>query len=122
VELAGRPLTVVCPPGGESQSVWGTDVYTDDSSICVAAVHAGLITFARGGRVTVEGAGDQTSYAASDRNGVRSREYGSMPNGFRVSAAGGTATVTAARTADGASRSGSITTPAPTTTAPPADG
>ncbi|WP_346729629.1 LCCL domain-containing protein [Corallococcus exiguus] len=32
--------------------MWGTDLYTDDSSVCVAAVHAGAITTA-GGTVVV---------------------------------------------------------------------
>ena len=135
VELARRPLTVVCPPGGESTTVWGTDIYTEDSPVCVAAVHAGLITSSSGGRVTVEAAGEQPSYAASERNGVQSRDYNGTPNGFRVSAAGGTAmaTVTSAsaseatptrtataptlRTVDSASRSGRIATTATTTTA-----
>jgi hypothetical protein len=110
VSLAGRPISVVCPPGGESANVWGTDIYTDDSSICVAAVHAGLITFATGGRVAIEGAAGQQSYAASDRNGVRSRDYGSMPNSFRFSGAGATAMATAT------SASASEVTPTPTTT------
>lgn len=95
VELAGRPLTVVCPPGGTTETVWGTDSYTDDSPICVAAVHAGLITFAAGGHVTVEDAGAQQSYAASERNGVQSRSYGGTPTGFRFSGAGGAATASA---------------------------
>ena len=32
-----------CPKYGAKYGIWGTDVYTDDSSICTAAVHVGLI-------------------------------------------------------------------------------
>jgi hypothetical protein len=46
----GERFTFVCPPNGTlSLRVWGTDVYTYDSSICSAAVHAGVITVAGGG-------------------------------------------------------------------------
>ncbi|MEO7859305.1 MAG: LCCL domain-containing protein [Nitrospirales bacterium] len=48
------PLTLLCPPKGNTDMyVWGTDVYTSSSAICVAAVHAGAITLDAGGRVTV---------------------------------------------------------------------
>lgn len=80
-----RPLTLTCPPGGALGAVWGTDTYTDDSSICSAAVHAGVIGVAAGGAVTLQTAVAVESYTASSRNGVASREYGARPNGFSVS-------------------------------------
>ena len=83
LDVAGRPVTVVCPAGGTSSTVWGTDTYTEDSSICTAAVHAGAITLASGGRVTVQHVGGQATYAASSRNGVSSREFADSLNGFR---------------------------------------
>jgi hypothetical protein len=88
-ELA-QALTLECPPDGMVEAVWGTDIYTDDSSICSAAVHAGLITTARGGRVTLQPAGAQQAFSASSRNGVESRDYASWPNAFRFA---GTSTV-----------------------------
>ena len=39
-----------CPPQGSGSHVWGTSVYTDDSSVCTAAVHMGLFTFGKGRR------------------------------------------------------------------------
>ena len=37
-------MTLVCEVTGSSQgTVWGTDLYTDDSSIPAAAVHAGVL-------------------------------------------------------------------------------
>lgn len=85
LSLVNRPLTVICPPQGKSTAVWGTDTYTDDSSICSAAVHAGVITFEAGGRVTIEDVGAQESHTGSERNGVSSREFASWPRSFRVS-------------------------------------
>lgn len=85
LSLAGGPVTVVCPPGGKNGSVWGTDRYTDDSSICSAAVHAGRITSEKGGRVTISSAGAQASYSASERNGVSSQAFADWPNSFQVS-------------------------------------
>jgi hypothetical protein len=46
-----------CPPGGSVEyEIWGgvDGNYTDDSSICVSAVHAGLISAEDGGTVTVQ--------------------------------------------------------------------
>jgi hypothetical protein len=77
-------FTYTCPPNGSRASVWGTDVYTDDSSICTAAVHAGAITFARGGNVTIEIAGGQPSYTGSTRNGITTSNWSAYPGSFRV--------------------------------------
>jgi hypothetical protein len=73
----GASQRFICPPGGTAQPVWGTDIYTADSSICTAAVHAGRIGFERGGVVTVTVAPGQASYARGERNGVVSSDYGS---------------------------------------------
>ncbi|WP_237079842.1 LCCL domain-containing protein [Myxococcus xanthus] len=56
-------------------SVWGTDLYTDDSDVCAAAVHAGAIP-ATGGQVSVTIQPAQGSYASTTRNGVTTYSYG----------------------------------------------
>jgi len=79
----GKRHTLTCPPGGPTGGrLWGTDIYTDDSSICLAAVHAGLITAAAGGTVTIEVRAGQSSYTGSARNGVSSAGYGSWYGSF----------------------------------------
>jgi len=79
----GQQFTYVCPAGGSiSSRVWGANVYTDDSSICSAAVHAGYIEAARGGTVTIEIRAGQASYQGITRNGVTSKLYGSWPGSF----------------------------------------
>lgn len=70
------PITVACPPKGNvDSSVWGTDVYSSSSAICVAAVHAGVITIDAGGRVTVTLQPKQDGFIASIRNGVSTRSW-----------------------------------------------
>ncbi|HXG30667.1 MAG TPA: LCCL domain-containing protein [Thermodesulfobacteriota bacterium] len=78
----GQRFTYTCPPNGKPGSVSGTDIYTDDSSICTAAVHAGLITFASGGTVTIEIRPGRASYIGSRRNGVASGYWDSWPGSF----------------------------------------
>ena len=79
----GETFDLACPASGSiSSRVWGSDVYTDDSSICSAAVHAGLITVASGGPVTIEIRAGKSSYAGSTRNGVTSKSFGSWKGSF----------------------------------------
>ncbi len=70
---AGQVTTLSFPKGGSSEGkVWGTDLYAEKSTIGVAAVHKGLITFAEGGTVTVRREAKSNSFVGSDRNGVES--------------------------------------------------
>ena len=63
-------LHCVCPSEATATgSVWGSDLYTDDSAICRAALHAGAIG-TEGGPVYVVEAAGQTSYPAVTRNSV----------------------------------------------------
>jgi len=72
----GETLTLQCSPGGAAHSVWGSDIYTADSSICTAGVHSGLITFQQGGTVTIELRPGRPIYGCSERNGVTTSDYG----------------------------------------------
>jgi hypothetical protein len=78
----GTTVAVDCPPGGDAGVVWGTGTYTDDSSICTAAVHAGLISFDDGGRVVIEIRPGEESYESSSANGVTSSPYGAWDGSF----------------------------------------
>jgi hypothetical protein len=111
----GRPITLECPAGGSLGRLYGTDTYTDDSSICTAAVHAGVITRASGGRVTIEATGPQAAFAASVRNGVSSQDYATWPNGFRFS---GTALAIASVPAPEPAAAPAVSTPPASATSP----
>ena len=79
----GARYTYYCPPNGTlSSRLWGTDLYTDDSSVCTAAVHAGLINTTSGGTVTIEIRAGADSYQGSTRYGVTSTSYGSWYGSF----------------------------------------
>ncbi len=79
---AGRQFVFDCPRGGSAGRVTGTDSYGETSSVCTAAVHAGLITLADGGRVTAEVRPGQDTFSGSRRNGITSASYGRMTNSF----------------------------------------
>ena len=93
------PITVMCPPNGNAESgLWGTDVYSASSAICLAAAHAGIITLDAGGRVTVTLQPKQETFVASLRNGILSNfwtgwNYQSYPQPYMVTP--GAITVTA---------------------------
>jgi hypothetical protein len=71
-----QDFTFNCPSGGSTNhKIWGTDIYTDDSSICTAAVHYGLITARDGGQVTIRIKSDEEFYQGTKCNGVKSSEY-----------------------------------------------
>lgn len=80
----GRTYKFFCPPGGMSAMIWGVDIYTADSSICTAAVHAGVITLETGGPVTVEFRPGRSVYGSTTRNGITSKNFGEYPHSFVV--------------------------------------
>lgn len=81
-DAVGATLTFFCPPSGSASTVWGTDVYSDDSSVCTAGVHAGVITLAQGGVVRIVVQPGQASYEASERNGISTSPYGAWGRSF----------------------------------------
>ena len=83
----GDVARFTCPPDGTEYVIWGTDVYTDDSSVCTAGVHVGLISFADGGDVIVQMIEGQTAYLGTTQNGVTSREYGTWDSSFTIEGA-----------------------------------
>ncbi|HSN31020.1 MAG TPA: LCCL domain-containing protein [Kofleriaceae bacterium] len=70
-----------CSAASAKGSVWGVDTYTQDSSLCAAAVHAGAIP-ASGGEVTVRPAAGCQTYAGLPRNGITSASWGNYPGSF----------------------------------------
>lgn len=80
----GERFTYQCPGGGPAAVVWGSDVYTDDSSICTAAVHAGAITLEEGGEVVIEMRAGETSYRGTTTNGIRTEPRGAWDGSFVI--------------------------------------
>lgn len=70
--------------GDLSGSVWGDEIYTDDSSLSAAAVHAGILQPGETGPVRVEILPGQESYGSAEHNGVTSATYASWHGSFRI--------------------------------------
>ncbi len=80
----GIARRVWCPPNGTRGSVWGTGIYTDDSSVCNAAVHAGRISMAMGGAFTVRNMPGLPAYRGSASNGITTMNYATFPGSFAL--------------------------------------
>jgi LCCL domain len=80
--LNGERFRFRCPPGKTGPgAVTGSGPYTDGSSICSAAVHAGVIRAATGGLVTIEVRPGEAHYAGSFSHYVQSAAYDSFWSG-----------------------------------------
>ncbi len=77
--LNGERFRFKCPPGKAAPGqVIGSGPYTDGSSICAAAMHAGVIRAASGGLVTIEVRPGEVHYAASWSHYVQSESYDAL--------------------------------------------
>lgn len=70
-------------PANPTGTIWGTGVYTADSSICAAALHAGTIP-ASGGNVSVILSGRLEAFPGSAQNGVTSNSWGAYDTSFAL--------------------------------------
>jgi hypothetical protein len=66
--------------------LWGTDIYTRDSTLGAAAVHAGLMKAGETKVLRVTVVAPLEKYPGSTRNGVTSNEYGTFPQAWTLSA------------------------------------
>jgi LCCL domain len=89
----GARYAYACPARGALGSVWGSGPYTDDSSICTAAVHAGVIDVELGGEVVIEMRSGMPSYVATKGHGVMARSYGAWGCSFVVASGESTTAV-----------------------------
>ncbi|NRB64529.1 MAG: hypothetical protein HRU40_16130, partial [Saprospiraceae bacterium] len=62
--------------------VWGTDIYTDDSYIPTAAIHAGLLRDGETRRLYVKLLPGQDEYESSTRNGITSEYWDSWGGSY----------------------------------------
>jgi hypothetical protein len=79
--------TFSCPSGGPPDQTiryagWGTGIYTDDSRVCLAAVHAGIITIEAGGDVTILIRPGMNHYFGSAANGITTDPYADWYGSF----------------------------------------
>jgi len=72
--------------GATEGQIWGTDIYTRDSSLGVAAVHAGLLKPDEAAVLRVTVVKPMPTYPGSTRNGVTTSDYGEFPHAWTLSA------------------------------------
>jgi hypothetical protein len=69
---------------GAMGALWGTDVYTTDSSVAAAAVHAGVLKLGQAGVVKVKVIVPPPGFTGSTRNGMSSAPFNAFPGAFQV--------------------------------------
>ena len=72
--------------GNTSGNLWGTEVYTADSTIAKAAVHMGILKPGEKGIVKVTLVESPPQHEGSDKNGVTSNPWASYPISYTVEA------------------------------------
>jgi hypothetical protein len=72
--------------GATEGPLWGTDVYTGDSSLAIASVHAGLVKPGETAIVRVAAVAPPPKFAGSVRNGVTSHDFGRYGSAFTLAA------------------------------------
>jgi hypothetical protein len=73
--------------GSATGSVWGTGIYTADSTLATAAVHAGVLRPGETGVVRVRIVPGRAAYTGSTRNGVTSGSWNAYPGAYTISRA-----------------------------------
>ena len=66
--------------------LWGTDIYSGDSTIGAAAVHCGLLKAGETGLLRVTVVTPPEKFPGTTRNGVTSTEYGRYQYAWQLSA------------------------------------
>jgi hypothetical protein len=70
--------------GSTEGMIWGTGVYTGDSHLAVASVHAGAVKPGETAVVKVTVMAPLSQYQGSVRHGVTSHDYGRYGTAYRV--------------------------------------
>jgi hypothetical protein len=65
-------------------TVWGSDIYTSDSSLATAAVHAGALKLGQTGIVRVKIVPAPATFSSSARNGILSHPWSGHLGAFQV--------------------------------------
>lgn len=86
--LVAGPGGVIFGGFGGGNTVWGTDVYTTDSHLATAAIHAGAVRPGQTAVVKVTIVPSPNNFTGSTKNGVTTNPYDQYPAAFTVTALG----------------------------------
>jgi hypothetical protein len=71
--------------GAANGSVWGTNIYTTDSTLATVAVHAGVLKVGQTGVVKVKIVTPPPQFEGSSKNGVTTGPWNAYPGAYQVS-------------------------------------
>ncbi len=74
--------------GAAQGSLWGTGMYTLDSSLAAAAVHMGVAKVGQPATVKVTILGPSVNFVGSTQNGLTSSPYANYPGAYQISVKG----------------------------------
>ena len=74
--------------GAPDGPLWGTDIYTGDSALATAVVHAGLVRAGEQTVVRVATVPPPAQFQGSTRHGITSHDFGRYGSAYRVCAVG----------------------------------
>jgi hypothetical protein len=80
--VVGRTYSVICSPCSEG-TIYGTGVYTADSSVCAAATHSGLAK-TDDVMIQVTIGGKKDSFKGTEANGLSSADWGAYDKTFTL--------------------------------------
>jgi len=85
-ENIGKTYTFIVKGNINGGSIYGgkNNIYTSDSDLSVACVHAGILKDGSVGKVTVKVLADQGSYPSLTRNGITSGEWGAWRGAYQI--------------------------------------
>jgi len=65
-------------------ALWGTNVYTLDSNLAMAAVHTGVLKPGQTGVVVVQIIASPNNFTGTFQNGIQSHNYAQYPGAYQV--------------------------------------
>jgi hypothetical protein len=71
----GKTYTCSCPSNQSGGVIYGDGVYTNDSNICVAAIHAGVLPEGVAGRVNLRMVASPSVFKGITQHGVKSEVW-----------------------------------------------
>jgi hypothetical protein len=80
----GKTFSFTVTGAAGNGNVWGTNVYTLDSFLPAAAVHAGVLKVGQTGVVKIKILPALPAFTGSNRNGVVSSDFGPFPGAFQI--------------------------------------
>ncbi len=71
----GNTYACMCPSSPPAATIYGTAVYSNDSNICVAAIHAGVLRKGVNGQVVLQVVSSPPVFRGKTQSGIKSEAW-----------------------------------------------